>query len=362
LVKKNADTAYNEAMRPRLAVALLLVTIASNTRAARLGPARLVGPVGPPSESQLGAILPFPPPWGHGQVAFTVDRGRYDGPQTLLDIAATPIDSLGVVQYAFKQEVGGVAKSIPLVAQTAEGYMGAWQTFFGNGVMVAPMAPWLGPRGDKDTAVIPFSTPVDLVCSGARCLLTTRNESTSGVTVTLLRSSDGHAQPPPDQALANHSSITGVRGGFAFTNGRGVTWVDTEGHITGETVLPFDPTITGTVITAHPAGALVITFSPSFVRAWIVSPSSGLVKTAVYAPLTGGEWEDARISAHRGERQWIELRHRGLHEICGTPPAGRAWSQRLLHQCRPRRRASVVSARHGIAPAVDGSLHFTRRR
>jgi hypothetical protein len=101
-------------------VGLLLLAIAASIQAARVGSPRLVGPLGPPAASELGALLPF----GDGQVAFSLWHERNDPSRQ--DIVTTPIDSLGIVQYEQARTIAYGAQSVPLAAQTSTGYLVCW--------------------------------------------------------------------------------------------------------------------------------------------------------------------------------------------------------------------------------------------
>src|SRR5436305_13329914 len=108
----------------RLIVVLLLLTIAASVQGARVGSPRLVGPLGPPTPAEIGALLPF----GDGQVAFSIQNDWYT--PSSQKIVTTPIDSLGIVQYEQARTIVYGEKSVKfaglLAAQTSSGYVVCW--------------------------------------------------------------------------------------------------------------------------------------------------------------------------------------------------------------------------------------------
>jgi|GEM_PF-3172720 len=264
----------------RLIVALLLLTIASSSGAAKLGPPRRVAALGKgPAEARLGAVLPF----GDGQVAFSLQREQSD--PTRRDIVATPIDRLGVPQYDLARAIVSGAQSVPLAARTSDGYLLCW--VFEHEIYTLALSSSLSLKSTSANAVLQENTPVDLVCNGSHCLLTTTTSGTtagSSASILLLGSDGIPDSASPDQAVASHSSITAVNGGFAFADGRGVIWTDSAGRITGKTTVPNPSAFNfNTLVVPCSAGVLVVASSSDAVRTWTVSQTEGVLKTASYA-------------------------------------------------------------------------------
>ncbi|MEA2237802.1 MAG: hypothetical protein QOC81_2526 [Thermoanaerobaculia bacterium] len=270
----------------RTILAAVLLTLTPLAHAAKLGPARRVGPTGNGSApASLGTILPF----GDGHIAFT-SQPMPDQPSRS-KIVATPIDRSGVVQYDKARTLVTGVTSTPFAAATDDGYVLGWTVQ--QEIFTIAVTPSLTLRSGHANALGVTNGSIGFACNGSRCLMVIADGTSASTAVLVLDATGAQQSRISGPASAVASSLAAVKGGYAIV-GRGVTWLDINGNVTSE--VPVSSVGFFPSLVAHPDGVLLVSSSWYYTRISIVSPGRGVLKTADFMQPQGQEIGEASVA------------------------------------------------------------------